>query len=340
MNTKDYKGLELSIREANHLVLCTHSNPDGDTLGSCLGLYHFFKSIGIESQIVSPDPSPDFLNWMPGYEQVCIYQSDKAKADQIINNADIILHVDYNAMHRTGDVMSLALKNANQAIHIMIDHHPNPENGFKAYVSDTSACSTAQLAFQLTQEMSNGSLLTKDAASCLYVGLITDTGSFSYGMADENPYLIAAQLVKTGIDDKWIHEKVYSNNTLNRLKLLGYALSEKLVVIEEQEWAFISLQKDELEKYHFQSGDTEGIVNYALSIAGVKAAVLLTHRNDKIRLSFRSKGDFAINGIAKTHFDGGGHLNAAGGNSILPMDETIEKLKKVMSSYVMAPINQ
>ena len=147
-------------------------------------------------------------------------------------------------------------------------------------------------------------------------------------------------MAKTGIDDKWIHEKVYSNNTLNRLKLLGYALSEKLVVIEEQEWAFISLQKDELEKYHFQSGDTEGIVNYALSIGGVKAAVLLTHRNDKIRLSFRSKGDFAINGIAKTHFDGGGHLNAAGGNSILPMDKTIEKLKKVMSSYVMAPINQ
>ncbi|NPD45429.1 MULTISPECIES: bifunctional oligoribonuclease/PAP phosphatase NrnA [unclassified Lentimicrobium] len=340
MNTKDYKGLELYVKKAKKLVLSTHSNPDGDTLGSCLGLYHFFKTIGIESQIISPDPSPTFLNWMPSYKEVCIYQEDKAKADRIINNADVILHVDYNAIHRTGDEMSLALKNANQAHHIMIDHHPSPESGFKAYVSDVSACSTAQLAFYLTQEMSNGSLLNQEAATCLYVGLITDTGSFSYGMVDESPYLIAAQLVKAGIDDKSIHEKVYSNNTLNRLKLLGYALSEKLVVIKEEEWAYISLHKEELEKYHFQSGDTEGIVNYALSIEGVKAAILLTHRNDKIRLSFRSKGDFAINGIARNHFDGGGHLNAAGGNSKLTMDETIEKLKTKMSALIMNPKNK
>lgn len=335
MNTNDYKGLELYIRKAKNLVLCTHSNPDGDTLGSCLGLYHFFKSIGIESQIISPDPSPSFLNWMPGYKQVYIYQSDKEKADQIINHADVILHVDYNAMHRTGDDLSLALQKANQAKHIMIDHHPNPESGFKAYVSDVSACSTAQLAYQLTQEISDSSLLNMEAATCLYVGLITDTGSFSYGMVDEKPYLIAAELVKAGIDDKWIHEKVYSNNTLNRLKLLGYALSEKLVVNKDQEWAYISLEQQELEKYNYQAGDTEGIVNYALSIEGVKAAILLTHRNDKIRLSFRSKGNFAINSIARTHFNGGGHVNAAGGNSILSMEETIEKLKNVMGSHVM-----
>lgn len=334
MNTKDYKGLEHYIKEAKSLVLCTHSNPDGDTLGSCLGLYHFFTSIGIDCQIISPDPSPDFLNWMPGYDKVCIYQDNSQKANEILQSADVIFHVDYNAFHRTGEHLSKALEKAIHANHLIIDHHPNPDKGFKAYVSDISACSTAQLAYQLTQEMSNGSLLNKDASTCFYVGLITDTGSFSYGMADETPYLIAAQLVKAGIDDKWIHEKIYSNNTQNRLKLLGYALSEKLVVVKEQEWAYISLSKVELEKYNYQPGDTEGIVNYALSIEGVKAAVLITDKKDIIRLSFRSKGNFAINGIAHSNFDGGGHLNAAGGNSKLSMDETIKKLKKVMSSHI------
>ena len=334
MNTKDYNGLEYYIKGAESLVLCTHSNPDGDTLGSCLGLYHFFTSFGIKCQIISPETSPDFLNWMPGYDQVCIYQDNIQKADEILLKADVIFHVDYNAFHRTGEQLSKALEKAVHANHIIIDHHPNPDKVFKAYVSDISACSTAQLAYQLTQEMSKGSLLNKEAATCFYVGLITDTGSFSYGMADEKPYLIAAQLVKAGIDDKWIHEKIYSNNTQNRLKLLGYALSEKLVVIKEQEWAYISLTKGELDKYNYQAGDTEGLVNYALSIEGVNAAVLLTDKKNKIRLSFRSKGNFAINGIANNNFDGGGHLNAAGGNSILSMDETIEKLKKVMSSHI------
>ncbi len=333
MNTNDYNGLEHYIKGAKSLVLCTHANPDGDTLGSCLGLFHFFKSIGINCNIISPDPSPSFLNWMPAYDQVYIYQSQKKEADDLLQKADVIFHVDYNAFHRTGDEMSKALSQVKQANHIIIDHHPNPDQVFKAYVSDTSACSTAQLAFQLTQKMSNNSLLSLDAATCFYVGLITDTGSFSYGMADEKPYLIGAELVRAGIDDKWIHEKIYSNNTQNRLKLMGYALSEKLIVIKEQHWAYISLTKEELDKYNYQAGDTEGLVNYALSIEGVKAAVLLTHKKDKIRLSFRSKAQFAINGIASKNFDGGGHLNAAGGNSLLSMDETIIKLKQVMSLH-------
>lgn len=333
MNYSNYIEIAQGIKEAKKLVLCTHTNPDGDTLGSALGLYHYLKSIGIHAQVLSTDVSPDFLNWMPAYDEIIIHEKNAQEYTAKINEADLILHIDYNAFHRTGKATEALLQNAVQAKHMMIDHHPNPESGYDAYVSDTSACSTAQLVYQLIQFMSEGQILPKDSSVCLYVGLITDTGSFSYGMKDEKPYIIASELVKSGIDDRWIHEKVYSNNKLNRLKLLGYALSEKLVVVEDENWAYISLEQAELDKYHHQPGDTEGLVNYALSIGGVYAAVLMTRRKDLIRLSFRSKGSFAINKIAQNDFNGGGHLNAAGGNSTLSMPETIEKLRKSMTLF-------
>ena len=333
MNTSDYKGIRNAIFQAKNIVLSTHTNPDGDTLGSALGLYHFLKSIDINTTLISPDTAPDFLSWMPSYDQFIVYKKDANKFNRAIQTADLIVHIDYNAFHRTGDDVANALENANGVKHLMIDHHPNPVNGFEAYVSDPSACSTAQLVYQLTQHIEQDVLLSAQAATCLYVGLITDTGSFNYGMTDEKPYLIGAALVKAGIDDRWIHEKVYSNNTLNRLKLLGYALSEKLFINSDEKWAYISLTKDELAKYNYQAGDTEGIVNYALSVNGVVAAVLMTEKDGKIRLSFRSKGEFPVNKIASEYFNGGGHLNAAGGNSLLPMEQTVSKLKESMSLF-------
>ena len=333
MNYSNYTDISQGVKLASNLVLCTHTNPDGDTLGSALGLYHFLKSIGIESKVLSTDLAPDFLSWMPGYDQVIINQTQAEAYKEAIMMADLIIHIDYNAYHRTGKTTETLLQNTKQTQHMMIDHHPNPEKGYDAYVSDTSACSTAQLIYQLTQYMSEGIILSKECSTCLYVGLITDTGSFSYGLSDEKPYVIASELVKSGINDRWIHQKVYSNNTLNRLKLMGYALSEKLVVIGDEKWAYISLDQQELEKYKHQPGDTEGLVNYALSISGIVAAVLMTRRDDLIRLSFRSKGSFAINRIAEKSFSGGGHRNAAGGNSELSMQETIGKLRAEMKPY-------
>jgi len=333
LNYNNYKGIEEAIFSANDIVLSTHTSPDGDTLGSALGLYHFLKSKGINARVVCPNISPDYLAWMPHNEVIISYESDPEAFKAAVSQADLIVHIDYNAFHRTGDEVAKVLQELTSVTHIMIDHHPKPSDGFKAYVSDTSACSTAQLVYQFTQSVSPNTVLPKEAAVCLYVGLVTDTGSFNYGMVDEKPYLIAASLVKSGIDDRLIHEKIYSNNTLDRLKLLGYALSEKLEVNIDQKWAFISLSRQDLEKYNYQPGDTEGIVNYALSINGILAAVLLTEKEDKIRLSFRSKGDFAVNAIARDHFDGGGHLNAAGGNSKISLELTIERLKERMSSY-------
>jgi len=333
LNYNDYKGVENYIFNAKNIVLSTHTSPDGDTLGSALGLYHFLKSKGISTQLVCPDTAPDFLSWMPAYEEFIIFKNDSDKFQETIKNADLIVHIDYNAFHRTGDDVANIFENHCTAKHVLIDHHPQPMKGFEAYVSDTSACSTAQLVYQFTQSVDAGLILSSESATCLYVGLITDTGSFNYGMVDEKPYLIGAALVKAGIDDKKIHELVYSNNTLNRLKLLGYALSEKLVINEEEHWAYISLTREELDKYNYEAGDTEGIVNYALSVNGVVAAVLLTQKDDKIRLSFRSKSQVTINGIARDHFNGGGHLNAAGGNSYAGMDETIFTLKQRMHEF-------
>lgn len=330
MNFNNYTDIAKYLKSAKNLVISTHTNPDGDTLGSALGLYHFLKTMQIEAQLIGADPAPDFLSWMPGYKNFSVYKSNPEQVEQIISQADVIIHIDYNAYHRTGKDLETLFSKSN-ATDLMIDHHPHPQQGFQAYISDTSACSTAQLVYNLILYMSGSSQFSMEAASCLYVGLMTDTGSFSYAMADEKPYLMAADLVKSGVDDRWIHQQVYSNNTYDKLRLLGYALSEKLVVISNENWAYISLEKHELDRFNFQPGDNEGLVNYALSIQGIKAAVLLTEKEDLIRMSFRSKDDFAINHIAKEHFDGGGHRNAAGGNSFLSMKETVDQLKSVMT---------
>lgn len=326
--------MESFISEAKNIVISTHTNPDGDTIGSALGLFHYIQSQGFNSKVICPDEIPASVSWLPGISEIVVHESHPEQVKQLIESADLIIHVDYNAIHRTGDLVKRLFENTSKSIQLLIDHHPNPEAGFKAYISDTSASSTAQLVFQLLKTMNSNEFLAKDVATCLYVGLMTDTGSFSYSMADEKPYLMGADLVKSGIDDKWIHEKVYSTNTLNKLKLLGYALSEKLVVVNNESWAYISLEKDELEKFDHKPGDTEGLVNYALSIEGVNVAIMLTQRKDFIRLSFRSKGKFPVNIIANNEFEGGGHLNAAGGNSNLSMPETIDKLRQVMSQYI------
>jgi len=333
LNTNNYSGIRDAIYQAENIIISTHANPDGDTLGSALGLYHFLISKKLNAQLICPDVAPNFLSWMPAYDKFITYQKSPTKLQAIISQADLIIHIDYNAFHRTGEKVSPLLANIKGIQHVMIDHHPNPEDGFSAYVSDPTACSTAQLVYQFTQYIEPDMLLPINSATCLYVGLITDTGSFSYGMADEKPYLVAAALVQAGINDRLIHEKVYSNNTLNRLKLLGYALSEKLIINKDEKWAYISLNRQELEKYDYQAGDTEGIVNYALSVFGVNAAILLTEKDGKIRLSFRSKANFAVNKIARDYFGGGGHLNAAGGNSTLSMEATIEDLKIRMTEF-------
>ncbi|MDA3906564.1 MAG: DHH family phosphoesterase [Bacteroidales bacterium] len=333
MKYNKYQNISQLLKNAQKIVLTAHANPDGDTIGSCLALYHYLIQFGHQVTVISPNEAPGFLQWLPYYNQVIIYDADNQKVESEIKNADLIFAIDYNAFHRAGQGMEDLLSNAS-AKKVMIDHHPNPDNLFDEKISDTSASSTAELVFRFINDLGHLDKINKEVAENLYVGLLTDTGSFSYSINSDQPYKIAAFLYNTGIDLQVINQRIYSTFTESRLRLTGYAISEKLVVNHSLRFAYISLSKEELNRFIYQTGDTEGLVNYALAMENIVAAVLLTEKDDKIRLSFRSKGDFAVNSIANKYFEGGGHRNAAGGNSFISMEETIKKLNNIIPLYI------
>lgn len=332
MKYNEYKNISAQLKEPQKIVLSAHASPDGDTIGSCLALYHYLVQFGHQVKVISPNVAPGFLQWLPSYEHLIIYDTDPLSVKKEIEAAELIFAVDYNAFHRTGKGMDSLLENAS-ATKFLIDHHPNPDEVFDARISDTSASSTAELVFRFIEDLGHLEKINKDVAESLYVGLLTDTGSFSFSINSDKPYKMAAFLFNTGIDLQAINQRIYSAFTEGRLRLTGYAISEKLVVNNDYRFAYISLSKEELDRFNHQVGDTEGLVNYALGIENIVTAVLLTEKEGKIRVSFRSKGSFAVNRIAQEYFEGGGHRNAAGGNSFLSMEETIQKLNKIIPQY-------
>ena len=279
-----------------------------------------------------PNDYPDFLKWMPGNELVMVFEANPTAAESVIASADIIFCLDYNAIHRTGK-MEDALRAATGK-KILIDHHLEPNlQDFDFYLSVIEISSTSELLYRFIENCGWLDYLDKDPATALYVGIITDTGSFSYACENHETFEVSASLIKTGVRPGEVHRLVYDNYSEDRLRLLGYCLSEKMTVIQEYHTAYIALTQEELQHFNHQVGDTEGVVNYALSIEDIQVSILLTERHDRIRLSFRSKGDFPVNTLAREHFGGGGHLNAAGGDSFEPMEATILKLHKVLSQY-------
>lgn len=332
MKYNEYQNISKLLTDPRKIVLSAHASPDGDTIGSCLALYHYLIQFGHQVQVIVPDQAPEFLQWLSDYNKLIIFDLDEKKGKQAIEDAEIIFAVDYNAFHRAGNGLQSLLENAS-ATKLMIDHHPEPEEGFDMLISDTSASSTAELVFRFIEDSANLDKINQQVAEGLYVGLITDTGSFSFSLRSDKPYLMAAFLYNTGIDVQTINQRIYSTFTENRLRLTGYAISEKLVLNHDLRFAYIALSKAEMHRFNYQSGDTEGIVNYALGIKNIVAAVLMTEKEGAIRLSFRSKGNFAVNEIANKYFEGGGHRNAAGGNSLLSIEETIKKLNDIFLQY-------
>lgn len=332
MNQKDLKAVAELLAHPKKITVTSHYNPDGDAVGSALAMYHLLKNAGHEVKVVIPNDMPDFLRWIPGSGQIVIHEKQKEAAEKELADAEVIFCLDYNAPSRVKD-MQQALVSAN-GVKILIDHHPHPDVASFNYIhSFTDVSSTAELVFGFVEKIGYRQLIDKPAAEALYAGIVTDTGSFSYGCNHASTYLTVAELIETGIDVQRLHRLIYDTFTENRIRLLGNALSEKMIILPGLHTALIPLTKADLEKYGYQPGDTEGLVNHPLSIRTVNLSVMLTERDDLIRLSFRSKGDFPANRIAREHFEGGGHLNAAGGDSYLPMDQTIEKLKQVLSGY-------
>ena len=323
------------ISQPKNAVIVTHFKPDADALGSSLGLAGYLKKKGQQVTVITPSDYPDFLAWMPGHERVVSLTKESKeptrKAAELIEKADIIFCLDFSSLSRINDLSDLVKKST--AIKVLIDHHLEPEDFAQFVQWDTRAASTAGLVFNLIAELGDKDLIDADIANCLYAGLMTDTGGFRHNNTTQNEFLIASELVGRGANPSMVSKLIYDTNTLERLRLLGYVLSQKLIVLPEYKTAYMTLTNEELKQFGSQTGDTEGLVNYGLSIQGVTLSVLMYDRKDEIKLSFRSLGDFSANEVARKYFEGGGHKNASGGQSKLTLQETLEKFLGILPEF-------
>ena len=321
-----------AINRHSTFLVTTHTNPDGDAIGSSLALLHYLREKGKDARLIVPNLYPEFLAWMPGNESILVFERDGEKIKQALQDIQVVFCLDYNALSRSGSMKDTLM--SLDALKIMIDHHPQPEaEDFDILYSTTDTSSTAELLYRCMKDCDPDFPVSHEVATCLYVGIMTDTGSFSFSCNKPETFTATAHLLAAGIDGEWIHRKVYDTFSEDRLRLLGFSLSEKLVVLPEFATAYISLSAKDLKRFNYQVGDTEGIVNYALSIKGIALAVLLTERKGRIRLSFRSRGNFSVNELAREHFNGGGHRNAAGGDCYESLENTLVKLRNLLPSY-------
>jgi phosphoesterase RecJ-like protein len=328
-----YNSIINEIKSASSIIITAHKSPDGDSIGSSLGLYHFIKKFGKEVVICHPDPAPDYLLFLDGVDTIKTMATENLEIEELFDKSDLIFCLDYNATDRVGEGMQHLLEKSN-AKKIMIDHHLNPQDFAFITVSETSVCSTSQLIVELIEQSGNGDLLDEKIGTPLYLGILTDTGSFRFPSVQPRTHELLAKLLHAGVKHYLVHETLNDNNTFDRLRLQGYALSQKLEVVEDYNVALIWLTEEELTKYNYKKGDTEGFVNIALSIKGMKAAMFFAEREGIVKISFRSKGqDNPVNVLASEHFSGGGHANASGGMSELSIQDTLLKIKKLIPEY-------
>ena len=327
-----YKQIEAEIQAASYIVITAHKSADGDSIGSSLGLLHFIEKLGKKAIICHPDKAPDFLYWLDT-TNILLMEENPEEVTAAIKKADLIFCLDYNAISRVGPEMQVLLEEATGK-KIMIDHHLNPEEFPAITLSETTASSTSQLIVDLIEHSGHLDMLNEKIGTPLYLGILTDTGSFRFNSVKPRTHEVLAKILRAGVEHHLIHEKLNDNNTESRLRLQGYAMSEKLEVLYDYNVAIISLSKEELAKYNYKKGDTDSLANLVLSIKGMKAAIVFTERDGIMKISFRSKGaENPVNLLAKEHFNGGGHANASGGMSDLTVTETLEKLKGLIPEY-------
>jgi phosphoesterase RecJ-like protein len=328
----DIASLNNLLAQPQKIVITTHHKPDGDAMGSSLGLYNYLIQQGHHTTVITPTDYPDFLTWMPGNEEVIIYTDNKEQSAELIADADIIFCLDFNNLSRINEMGELV--RAASAYKIMIDHHLEPEDFDDFRHWDINACAAAQLVHSFIVDiLDNKKLINKDVASCLYTGIMTDSGSFRLPNTTSAVHRVIAELIDAGAVNWRIHELVYNSASENRLRFLGHCLSSCLEILPEFNTALIVVNKQDLQKYDVNTGDTEGIVNYALSIASIRLAAFIVEREDKVKLSLRSKGDFPANEICKLYFSGGGHRNAAGGQSSSSLQEVVNQFKSIIPEY-------
>jgi phosphoesterase RecJ-like protein len=323
--------LSLLLKKPTSIIITTHHKPDGDAMGSSLGLQLILESLGHEVFFISPSDYPMYLNWLPGANNILLYSENIVLCQALILKAGLIFCLDFNHLKRINELGEFI---GEQVIpKVMIDHHMDPQNFADFEFWDSGASSTCQLIYRFLKVFSLLYLINADAATCFYTGIMTDSGSFRFPRTSPELHQIAAELIEKGADNVDIQERVNGSQSLNRLQFLGYCISEKLVILPDFNTAYFYINKKELERFQIETGDTDGIVNYALSIDNIRLAVFFVERSEKIKISFRSKGSFPSNEMANKYFSGGGHLNASGGESTLNLDETIKKFLLILPEY-------
>lgn len=332
MNAETTLRLTQLLDTPKKVVVVGHKNPDGDAVGSCLGLTFFLKQLRHELTIIMPNDFPDFLKWLPGCDEIVIHDKDTAASAALLDKAEVIFTLDFNSLDRTGDMQTYLEKASAQFV--MIDHHQAPDGYAVATYSDVAMSSTSEMVYHLIAALKGLHLLNKDIATQLYTGIMTDTGSFRFPSTTATTHKVIAHLIEVGANNSEIHQKVYDTNSPDRLKLLGVAL-KNMRFLPEYHTAYISLSQKELDANNFKKGDTEGFVNYALSVEGICFAVIFIENKQDgvVKMSFRSKGTFSVNEFARNHYSGGGHINAAGGRSLKSLSKTISEFISILPSY-------
>lgn len=320
------------LQNSKNIVITVHRSPDGDALGSALALSNILTQLSHKVTVISPNSYASFLSWMNGNDDILIYKDNEKESIKATINADVIFILDFNHLSRLGDYSKVVMES--KAYKIMIDHHQDPDLAIAdVIISDSNSSSTCQLLYNVIDNLGFKKLINKDIAECLYAGIITDTGSFKFSSTTSETHMIVSQLIDFGADNSKIHDLIYDNFTPDRINLLGYCLNKKMKIFKNYNSAVISLNDDDLKRFNFKKGDTEGVVNYALSVKDIIFAVFIVEKEGVVKLSLRSKGKFKVNEIAKKYFSGGGHLNAAGGISNLSVVETEQKVIDIFKKY-------
>jgi phosphoesterase RecJ-like protein len=337
---QDLKLFKERLSTPQKIVVTTHHKPDADALGSSLGMANYLRKKNHEVTVITPSDYPFFLHWMKGNEKVVNFE-EEGKSNIVsakIADADIIFCLDFSCLSRIHEMKEM-LK-ASKAFKVNIDHHQDPEDFADFRYWSTSAAATCELVYELIIQLGDKNLIDKDIADCLYAGIMTDTGGFRHPNTTKNVHLVTSELIGLGANNSKISRLIYDTNSINRLKFIGFALTRRLVILQDLQTAYFFISKKDLKKYDSQTGDTEGLVNYALSLEGIKLAALFTERDESVKISFRSSEDVAINKFASRFFDGGGHKNASGGISELSLKETTDKFVQLIKENKQSLFNQ
>ena len=333
MKKEEISEIKSLLNSPKKIVIIPHRNPDGDAIGSTLALMHYLNQYNHDVIVIAPNDYPHFLKWMPGESSILKFEQQESVSKKLINTAELLFTLDFNAFHRTGKDMAEVLEQS-KALKIMIDHHQSPDDYAKYTYSDVTMSSTCEMVYNFIEMLDDLNKITSEIATCIYVGIMTDTGSFRFRSTTSRTHNVLADLIDKGADNTQIHNNVYDTNSNNKLQLLGRAL-QNLRLIPEFNTAYITLSQADLDEFNFKKGDTEGIVNYALSVNNVKLAAIFIEntQEDIIKISLRSKGDFSVNEMSRAHFNGGGHTNAAGGRSEIALHATVEKFIAILPQY-------